>query len=363
MSGKRLHHLQALRGIAASLVVLDHAVDSLVRYGDLSSDFSPLFWHLGDMGVSVFFVISGFIMMFTAGEDFAKAGATRKFLTKRLIRIVPLYWLATLLMFVMSGAWKRGATGFSELAMSLMFIPYRGSTSGLIQPVLGQGWTLNYEVFFYIVFAVALMLRDKVGIILMSALFAGLALMGLSMNFAGVSLGTAAVFYGNPIMMLFLAGVFVGWLYRRNPAMLRFGHPFWLISAIMALDVTGAVVFTSAVSSPIFVLAARILCIAAVTVCVFAANTTEGFVERLSEMVGDGSYSTYLFHTFLLAVMNRSIPTDGVVHGVIFVVLALLGANLAGYLCLRLLEKPLSQFLRSFVGLRPFGPAHDRKTP
>ena len=44
MKGNRLHHLQALRGIAASLVVLDHALDSLVRYGGLSSEFSPLFW-------------------------------------------------------------------------------------------------------------------------------------------------------------------------------------------------------------------------------------------------------------------------------------------------------------------------------
>lgn len=353
MRDNRLHHLQALRGIAASLVVFDHAFDSLVRYGGFSSDFSPLFWHLGDIGVSVFFVISGFIMMFTAGGDFATAGASRRFLAKRLLRIVPLYWLATLLMFAMSGGLKRGAIGFSELAMSLLFIPYRGSTSGLIRPMLGQGWTLNYEMFFYIIFAVALMLKEKVGIMLMSAIFAGLALMGLSMHLTKVFAGTAAVFYGNPIMLLFLAGVLVGWLYRRNPAMLRFGHPFSLISAIMALDMTAAVVFQSAVSSPFFVLVTRILCIAAVTACVFAANATEGFVRRLSEMVGDGSYSTYLFHTFFLAVMNRVIPADGVVHGMIFVVLALSGANLTGYLCFRFLEKPFSSFVRSVAGLRP----------
>ena len=312
-----------------------------------------LFWHLGDMGVSVFFVISGFIMMFTAGGDFAKAGAPQKFLIKRLIRIVPLYWLATLLMFAMSGGWKRGATGFSEFVMSLLFIPYRSSTSGLIQPVLGQGWTLNYEMFFYIIFAVALMLRDKIGIMLMSAFFGGLALMGLSVHLTGASAGTAAVFYGNPIMLMFLAGVFIGWLYRRKPAMLRFGHPFWVVSAIIILDMSAAVVFASDVSNPIFVLTTRTLCIAAVVVCVFAANATEEFVERVSEIIGDGSYSTYLFHTFLLAIMNRVIPADGGVHGVVFVVLALTVANLIGYFCFRFLERPLSRSLRSVVRLRP----------
>ncbi|WP_231625142.1 acyltransferase [Novosphingobium sp. AAP93] len=337
--------------------MLDHAFDSLVRYGGLSSQFSPLFWHLGDLGVSVFFVISGFIMMFTAGGDFARPGALGTFLAKRLIRIVPLYWLATLLMFAMSGGWKRGAIGFSELAMSFLFIPYRGTNSGLIQPVLGQGWTLNYEMFFYVIFALALLFKDRIGIALMAMFFIGLPAVALATNVSGVHCGTAAVFYDNPIMLLFLSGVLVGWFYRQRPDALRLGYPFLLIGAILATDVIAAAAMGSAVASPVFVTASRVLCVATVIVSVFATNVTEGAVERLSEIVGDASYSTYLFHTFVLAVMNRTVPTDGAVHGTIFVVLAVIGANLVGHLCFRLLERPLNQILRPVFVLRSARPS------
>ena len=91
----KFHFLQALRAIAAWLVVADHALLD-VTHGDLRNPATSVAWAIGNIGVYVFFVISGFIMVHVCWDDFGRRGAATNFLRKRIIRIVPLYWLATI---------------------------------------------------------------------------------------------------------------------------------------------------------------------------------------------------------------------------------------------------------------------------
>lgn len=96
---RKFHHIQVLRAIAASLVILDHALGSLINYGGVADGYAPLFRHFGGAGVAVFFVISGFIMMHMSYDDIGSPQAARTFIRRRIIRIVPAYWLATFASF------------------------------------------------------------------------------------------------------------------------------------------------------------------------------------------------------------------------------------------------------------------------
>jgi exopolysaccharide production protein ExoZ len=128
-----LFNLQFLRGFAALGVVFYHTDFHLA--GDWHTDFS---------GVAVFFVISGFIMCFITRKD------ADGFLAKRFLRIVPMYWLCTLIRFglLSFSSWSANPPLAADLPRSLLFVPSEEL------PILGVGWTLNFEVYFYLVFGV-----------------------------------------------------------------------------------------------------------------------------------------------------------------------------------------------------------------
>ena len=140
----RNHHIQALRGIAASLVVLSHALDVIVEHRILPEWFRPVGFSIGGLGVATFFVISGFIMVTISYDDFGSVSKSLRFAKRRLIRIVPTYWIATLVAFALYQiAPLSRKPSLVELVQSLTFVPYPTEPGLDMQPVLGQGWTLN----------------------------------------------------------------------------------------------------------------------------------------------------------------------------------------------------------------------------
>src|ERR1700735_3086724 len=87
----RLQGIQALRGVAALMVVVYHVTRVAVdRVDNLPSS---LVWKAGEAGVDIFFAISGLVMGITYYRR--RSQDWRDFLSRRLTRIVPMYWLAT----------------------------------------------------------------------------------------------------------------------------------------------------------------------------------------------------------------------------------------------------------------------------
>jgi len=119
-------------------------------------------WFLpsGGYAVELFTMISGYIIIYSTQKEQSK----RAFLTKRIIRIVPLYWLLTIFMYIILCI--RPSLSISSVAnpknlvKSLLFIPFVNS-KGYDIPILGVGWTLNYEMLFYIIFYFAMLLNHK----------------------------------------------------------------------------------------------------------------------------------------------------------------------------------------------------------
>lgn len=175
-----------------------------------------VFWGskpFGSFGVDIFFILSGFVM--------AQICETRpeQFFRRRLFRIVPLYWSLTVLTFACAPVLPhllQGANASIEgLLKSLFFILYGGG-SGLVVPLLAIGWTLNSEMFFYAVIALSLVVTRRYATLLSAMSVIGVMLVCHMFRYGG----PLTSFYGDPIMLKFLAGIATYYFWRRVPCRL-----------------------------------------------------------------------------------------------------------------------------------------------
>jgi peptidoglycan/LPS O-acetylase OafA/YrhL len=154
----KLSSLQAARGLAALMVVAFHSLFISAKYVE-SKKLLPEIFSFGQTGVDLFFVISGFVMIIAFRNKFGKKGEIFNFLKGRFFRIYPTYWiyfLAIFLVFQIKPEIMNGSQGGNvDLTSSLLLLP--ASTL----PLLMVAWSLIHEVWFYLVFAVILLLPSK----------------------------------------------------------------------------------------------------------------------------------------------------------------------------------------------------------
>lgn len=350
---KRNAYIQYLRGYAALMVVLDHA---MLRLAHADARFAHLANYAGDlgaMGVQIFFVISGYIMVAIAHDQFGKPGATGRFWLARLTRIAPLYYIATAIALVMP-VWLGGRVfAFPDILKSLLFIATdaRPDENALL-PILGVGWTLNYEMFFYLLFGLGLLLPRRAGLSLSVGALLLLVVAGQGVKLAGgVEPRTALYFYTHQIMILFAAGMALAlWQKSRFFRALRIPAPAAIgvapaLAAILVLN------FYMPGRFPLWrTLAMYGLATVPVILCVMAAPRAP---RRLAELLGDASFNIYLFHGFALSVtiaawewaFGPSLPA-------LRIAACLLIGTLAGLAAYRFLEQPLTRALHSRTGKR-----------
>lgn len=280
--------LQVLRAIAALMVVLHHA-----RLSVPGSDAWPSF---GEAGVDIFFVISGFVMAYTTklDDDLPMRGrlhAAGMFLRRRVIRVVPLYWLA--LLWTSRRELAQGHVG-TDLVKDFFFIPHPNSAFHTwLAPTLQQGWTLNYEAFFYLLFGVTLLFGSRRIALLLGAL-AGCVIAGVVLAMAGwpadidSAAGIARRFYGDNIILEFGYGVLLQRAMAR--ASTRPGLPrwsFWLL-AVLGFAALG-LGHGLGVRGVLEGLPAALIVWACIQLCA-------GRRMPVFELLGAASYSIYLFH-------------------------------------------------------------------
>lgn len=346
----KLHTIQILRFLAALSVVIAHAVSSTAgRFADptpLRADF------LGAVGVAMFFIVSGFIMIHSTRGRFGQPGAVAVFLQKRVIRIVPIYWVATLVALagLVFGSGRGAGCSLADPAYvvaSFLFIPYP-RCDGELQPLLTQGWTLNYEAFFYLAFALSLLVRRWLGCLLLGGAFAGLVLAGVALRQAGMT-SSLALFYTGPIVLLFIAGILAALVHERIGAKIHVpGGPVGLTAATMAVLLV--IDMTTPYSSEADHSHALVWILAPIITLLFAFAATPTGESRLAlalERLGDASYSIYLTHIFALTAMRKLWTALGLAAHPFGYVLAGTGlALLVGYGVYRGVERPLVAVIR-----------------
>lgn len=224
----RLDSVQMLRGLAAGMVVWWHAVENIVTRESTykaakESLFLPReFYALGAAGVDIFFVISGFVMLYSMWDGFARPHSPLGFLKKRWLRIFPTYWLFLLLtqtVQVLHHAYGTGvAPDWPRFFYSLALLPTVPDFEGY---TLGQAWTLTYELFFYSVFALGLLWRKSrgiavVGLTLVALVCSAAPLAALGRSIAWTPAYPLSLVLGSDLMLEFLLGMGVAMAFKRD---------------------------------------------------------------------------------------------------------------------------------------------------
>ena len=344
-----LFNLQVLRGISALGVVFYHT--AFLLPGD---------WHTEFFGVPTFFVISGFIMCFITRES------ADQFLKMRLVRIVPMYWLCTFaLVFLMfrfavlkpstwltAPAWRPDEPIWMYVGRSLLFLPSEKF------PTLGVGWTLNFEMYFYVVFAIALWINVRVAPLIVAAFL-------VAVFYSDGTVCTLFVchYYSHGYIHFFLGGIGVYYAWK-------FVAPYMpKIATIVVAGLIIAICYGSQflqpwwgqaiephlgwwwqVGPPVVIVAAALF-----------AETCGGVVRwKPLLLVGDASYAIYLTHTILFEVLRLAQrfvafpnPNESVGIMLAYVIAALvLGVAVHLYV-----EKPMLRYIRARVARRDMVPA------
>ncbi len=336
--------IQALRGVAAILVTLFHAASHF--------DKSEATFRVGNAGVDIFFVISGFVMWSAVAR---RSMTPETFLRHRFIRLVPLYAIFTLALL---GGWVLAPSAFPHMRpptaehvlLSLAFIPHV-DPDGRIFPLLAQGWTLNFEMFFYLLFALALMAPRRGRLMLLAASLLALPLLGLGVSPAQIH---AAPPLGllSPLLVEFLGGVLVAQALRNG----------WRPGAVLcwASIAAGALALAVPPNPAAADDAARLLLFGGPALLIVAgavgleAGSEKFSVGRAPMLLGAASYSLYLSHTFTLSIMgkiwDKLWPHAGAPW--LFTTAATAASVAAGVAAYLLLERPLLQWMRN--GRAPF---------
>ncbi|MGR3420528.1 MAG: acyltransferase family protein [Paracoccus sp. (in: a-proteobacteria)] len=289
----KLPGLQLLRFAAAFAVVLFHIGSGYqIEFGN---SYNPFYF--GSAGVDVFFVLSGFIIAMTTDP----ARGSWYFCRRRVVRVVPLYWILTLgiaaIGLVLPSLLNSTSVTPEALLKSLFFIPYERS-NGAIQPLLFLGWTLNYEMFFYAIYAACLLAGWKSPLAPVT-IVVSLVVAGQVLPFEG----TIWRFYSNPIMIEFALGVGICIIYNRFPNWFG-GRAIVCIGAAVATYVALPLIpgapwlLTSALPAALFVAA------------FVSFNPGRSRLIGLLVLCGNASYSLYLSHPYIIQLLSEFAPLE-----------------------------------------------------
>ncbi|NTZ39148.1 acyltransferase [Enterobacter sp. JMULE2] len=338
-TNNKLESIQILRALAAFLVVFNH-VGAYV-YSQMKGDsffMSTGFVYMGGFGVHVFFCISGFIMAYSHKGDHGIRSAL-SFMGKRVWRIYPIYWVWTIItLFALK---QQYLSDFNLLVNSLILTPdiYPNGQGRLI---LGQGWTLQYEMYFYLVFGLCVAFANRYLFTLISLIIVAV------MIYAPSHIeGQYSFFFGNNIVLDFIMGILCAWIYRKyshlsinniipvSICVLGFAASCWLTLSVGGMD------RLYSMGLPAFII---------VLACPFI-KVKDGAFTRFLVFCGEASYTTYLCHLIFIPLVALLIPALlrlGAPVDIYMVAASLIVATLTlpAYL---LLEKPIINIARKMT--------------
>jgi exopolysaccharide production protein ExoZ len=347
-----LASVQYLRAVAALLVVYFHAVN---HYPGIPA---PVRRDVGLAGVDLFFAISGFVMVLTTANN---RYTVAQFLARRVIRIVPLYWCFTFLMaallLLVPEAFGRSRFTLEHLARSLLFVPHENpGEAGAITPMVKLGWTLNYEMLFYLLFGLCMGLRPLRRSLVTTALLATVGALCAAIEAPPPPLR----FWGNLIVFEFALGMLVGHAYvagwlRRIPARVA--------TAVLVASVA-SIVWVVGLGTDVHRLFTFAPSCAALLVAMLALEEAGALPDlRLVRFLGDASYSLYLSHFFAVVALQKGwrllgLPSGGYAATLTFIGLCLATSGALAGVIFVTLERPMLTSMRT----RLLG-GHSRRAP
>jgi exopolysaccharide production protein ExoZ len=334
--------IQLLRGIAALAVVFVHCH---VHHADT-----------GMFGVDIFFVISGFIIAYMVNQT------TKQFIIKRIIRVCPLYFLATFLTMALAfiqPLWFNHVIITAEAVVkSFFYIPYQIKESG---PILSLGWTLNNEMFFYgVMFLCILIFRKKNYLVPACAAILILLLVVLN-SFSRDTISANSYilrFYRNGLLPEFIygLGLYYFWSYYKSEKV-KIAETLMIAMGVVAFltmiyfDLNSAALWLPrniryGIPSLLFV-----------NTFLMMENriNQKNIIVKIGLKLGDASYAMYLFHPFVLHFLLRVIypkligPSTLLWVEMLELFIILISVGFVSVLIYKFVDKPSSKFFKKMA--------------
>ncbi len=296
---KKLNLLQVYRGIAALLVVLFHLNEmSIERLKQVT--FFNIF-EAGWSGVDYFFVLSGFIMVYVHRSAIGKPDQLKSFLVKRVVRIYPIYWIITLAVLafflVIPSFANNKDLSIQHILISLLLLPQND------KPILDVGWTLIYELFFYLLFSLAIWFKPKYCVpILSSWLFVTMLHYLKIVVFGGEDFLLNTIF--SNMNLEFVLGCLAGYV------VIKFGTKIsknrWILFGVANLGYVALLIFSGVnkidvdrISS--FAVLAALLIVSSASIDL----NDPPKIPKIFTYLGDASYSIFLLHSPIVSATTK----------------------------------------------------------
>lgn len=333
MGTRKLEIVQIMRAFACASIFLYHLPNT---WGGVKSNYSGF-------SLMVFFVFTGYFLI----EGTRKS--EKFYFRKKIIRLVPLYWLLTIALFILSllvpGINGGKSYSWSNLIQSLLFIPYY-SSDGKLFPILSVGWTLILEVYEYIVFwaLYKFFRKNKYRDIVTVIAFAFLVIMGKVLSTYYIST-PILVIWSYKYQWAFLIGMLIS-IYKNgqdqiepvgqetvNANFILIGYA--VLFALCTYVISDSFAFVLGVSA------------AAVGLIMFPNLSFSKWIVGF----GNLSFSFYLIHKFVIALVDKIVTRifSDAVAGVIGVLLAFVLTLVASVISYHVIEKVVSARLKKLL--------------
>jgi exopolysaccharide production protein ExoZ len=341
---RRIVSIQVCRGLAAILVVFAHLHGIEKKY--CTTNYMLPSEH-GALGIDLFFVISGIVIASVTTDKFGSTRNAAIFLYHRLARIFPIFWIYTTIILIARGLSPR-STGAAQahpvnILASYLLIPTH------LPMLLLQGWTLNYELYFYFIFFLLLLLIPRRLAPWILTLW-GITVVTLKL-WIGLSPHPLVQVLIGPSVLEFLAGCLLFHIYRRS----RLHQAAGILIVLAAfLWLATILIYTSHAhpGQPTWIVNAPWLRI--FLYGTFATLLLLGSIELertalirylpLLASIGDWSYSIYLSHLLVLELIGR-LALRHHTNILVITLISLPATIVTGYLSYTYLERPLITLL------------------
>ena len=315
----KIDSIQVLRFFAAFSVMMVHL---------------PVF-EFGIWGVDIFFVISGFIMMYVTENN------EKFFLLKRIFRIVPLYWILTLGVFALAilvpDVLNNTTANIVHLIKSLFFIPFDKNGTGHF-PILFLGWTLNFEVIFYFLFSLSLVFFKENRMIACSIFI----IIFLVLNKIFSEKNFIFETYANDIFIEFIFGMmlFTIWKKYKNKISTNLSNHFICLAILLvSIFILNYYNFSRSVSYglPSLILAVYFL---------FFLNHLK--FPKILVSLGDASYCIYLLHPYVIQFFYKILEINeyDIIIELVFTLIISVIVFIVSLLIYKFIEFPINGSLR-----------------
>jgi len=358
-----LYNIQISRGIAALLVLVCH-VNLLVN----PALFDGVLL-IGWSGLHFFFVLSGFIIFQAHFHQIGDPSSFWSYVYKRIRRIYPIYWVYTLLVLAAGlVAWVFLSknlitwTGHVPWAIIQSLTLWPTDMSAGNMPVIPVAWTLTYEMLFYLLFGIALLVRPWI-----SLMVVGVWLIAIVSSLAGlIPAGPPMqIVATNPMNLEFLLGCLAGYLAKTSGR--RWGRPAALGLASSGLVLLSLAWFNAHVDYSVFGKFESLqfgipffLIVLGLALLESGQVASLGLIRRAAVYLGDASYSIYLTHFVVIVALIPMVKPSSEKGTVLDFLLVTLVSTTAGCLGYSLIEKPL---LKWMPRRWPFRPGHGIPQP